>query len=190
VGFMAFSSLSIICASALYFVRTHFAFDEILSWIFTSPETKFKIIWLVWNPPFLILGILSSLILAAVAQSLFLKIIIFFQKRDLSWLHLLIFTFWVPANALFSIPLAVIFFRMLHKPGFVLISAVILGILAFWLAVRMLRGTIIILQLARLQSLLISLVIFLAFAGLLFTLFERSHAVIAFSRYWSSFILR
>jgi hypothetical protein len=186
VGLTAFSSIAVIASSFLYFMRTRQVFDEILSWLFFSPAVKSIVIWLVWNPLVLIIVMTLSFLFCAMIQSILFRIIIFFQRRYVKPLNIFAFVLWVPANLLFTLPLAIIFYRMLNKPELVSTGMVVLAVLLIWLLVRMIRAVTIVLQLSKLKYLVIYGLSFLVLACLLLYYFEHSHSFTAFFPYWWS----
>ncbi len=186
MGLASFLTVSTLLASLIFFLRENSLFDELLTWFFPNSTAKNQAIALIWNPERMILLLTVVMVGLALLQSILYKLIVLWQRRYLRFSQILTFSFWVPANFIFALPLAVVLFRALSRSNLVTLSLVYLGIMLFWFMVRSLRGTKVILQTTTFRAFLV------VAAGLFFILLaaglymEQTRAMTAFaSYYWS-----
>ncbi len=186
MGLASFLTISTLLASLIFFLRENSLFDELLTWFFPNSTAKNQAIALIWNPERMIILLTALMVGLALLQSFVYKMIVFWQRRYLRFSQILTFTFWVPANFIFALPLAVVLFRALSRSNLVTLCLVYLGIMLFWFLVRVLRGTKVILQTTTIRAFLV------VAAGLFFILLaaglylEQTRVITAYaSYYWS-----
>lgn len=186
MGLASFVTMSTLLASLIFFLRENSLFDELLTWLFPSGLAKNQAIALIWNPERMIALLTAVMVGMALLQSFLYKLVVLWQRRFLRFSQILTFTFWVPANFIFALPLAVVLFRALSRSNLVTLSLIYFGIILFWFFVRVLRGTRVILQITFFRALLV-LAAGLFFVALAIGIYlEQTRALTAFaSYYWS-----
>ncbi len=184
MGIATFLIISIFAASFAYFLRFNSYFDEMLTWLFAHPATKFRVLWLIWHPAAFLPAFVFLLVVIAALQVMLLKVITFIQGRYLRLGQLTAFVLWVPANMLLSLPLAIIFYRALGKPNLVIPSLIYLGAMVLWFAVRTFRGTKVILQITIWKTMLLYLIAILLLVFTVGAYLESSRSITAYFDYY------
>ncbi len=186
VGTTCIVTLSLIFASYIYFLRSSSSFDNILTWFFSNPQLKYKVIWLIWHPILLVLFFIIFLYLLILLQSVLFKIVAFFQHRYIKWTQFLTFVLWVPASLLFAAPIAIILYRLLERSTFVLPVSALLLIILLWTILRIFRATKVILQLSNLQTFILYIFVLGLFIAGFGGYLEYHRSLLAYSGYFIS----
>ena len=186
MGLTSFLTMSTLLASLIYFFRDSSLFDEMLTWLFPKVTAKDRAIGLIWHHEMMIIVLTGIMVGLALLQSFLYKMIVFGQNRYLRFSQIVTFTFWVPANFIFALPLAVVFFRVLSQANLVTASLIYFAAILLWFFFRAWRGTKVILQINLFHALLIMLTGIAIIALSLGLYLEHSRALTAyFSYYWS-----
>lgn len=186
IGLTSFLTLGTLLASLAYFLRDNTIFDELLTWSFPGIAAKEKVLNLFWHPELLILLFTALLLTMALLQSVIFKMVILGQRRYLRFGQIVAFTFWIPANFIFALPLAVVLFRILSQSNLVTAGLIYLAIIVLWFIFRAMRGTRVILQTTPLRVLLLLLGSLFTVLLILGLYLEKSRAIMAYaSYYWS-----
>jgi hypothetical protein len=188
IGMTSFLTLATILASFVFFLRDHSLFDEILTWFFPNANAKNQAIRLIWHPEMLVLFFTGILFGLALLQSFIYKIFVIGQHRYLRFSQILAFVFWVPANFIFALPLAVVLFRALSRSSLISVSLFYFIIIVLWFILRSVRGAKVIMQVSAGKAILLQL------AGLALVFFviglylEQSRALLAYAAYYWSLL--
>ena len=186
IGLTSFLTMGTLLASLVYFLRDNTIFDELLTWAFPGIAAKEQVLRLFLHPEMLILLFTALLLAMALLQSLIFKMVILGQRRYLRFGQIVAFTFWIPANFIFALPLAVVLFRILSQSNLVTAGLIYLGIIIIWFVFRALRGTRVILQTTPLRVMLLLLGVLFTVLLILGLYMEKSRAIMAYaSYYWS-----
>jgi hypothetical protein len=190
VGLCYCCSIAIILSSLAYYMRQNMYFDEILSWCFSNARTKAKIIWLIWHPLAFILTTTLVLMTVASLQALFLKLSVLLRGRNVKWRNIFVFVFWVPSHLLFSMPLAILFYRFLDNPDLVTFSAIYGGTLILWFFIRSYKGIKVLLQLSAIRSAVFCGFMFLGTSLAIFVWLETTRSLLDYSQYYLSILTK
>ncbi len=188
VGLASFVTMSTLLASLVYFLRENSLFDEMLTWFFPSATAKDQAIRLIWHPERMILVFTGMMIGVALLQSLVYKMVVFGQRRYLRFSQIVTFTFWVPANFIFALPLAVVLFRMLAQSSLVTAALIYFMVILIWFFLRALRGTWVILQISFFKTLLVVIAAVGILALVIGLYLEQSRAMLAYSAYYRALL--
>ena len=186
IGLASFLTMATLLASFVFFLRENTFFDELLTWFFPNGTAKNQAIRLIWHPEMLVLAFTGLLVTLALLQSFIYKMVVFGQRRYLRFSQIVTFTFWVPANFIFALPLAVVLFRVLSRSNLVTASLIYFAVIVLWFFLRALRGTRVILQITAFRAVLLLAAGAMIIALALGLYLEQSRAMLAYaSYYWS-----
>ena len=184
-GVINFLLPALIIASAAFYARTQPLFDHFLSWLFKDPDVKYRVIWLIWKPQYLIPLLTIGMLSLAILQSLLIKFIVVLQRRSIRLRQIVAFCLWLPSNLLFLFPLSIAVFRTLERQNLHLAVAIAIILVLLWLFLRMLRGLRVMLQYSVGQMFLLFLFLGAAVA-VLGMLLERNSSFISYIKYFFS----
>lgn len=184
IGLTAFITIATIATSVIFYLRNNSYFDELLTWYLPNATAKNQAINLIWRPGAMILLITAIFISLAILQSIIYKIAVIGQRRFLRFFQILAFVLWVPANFIFTLPLAVILFRMLEKWSFVHAATLYFLIIFIWFFFRSVRGMRVILQVSTFRAFLLQILFAAIIIFVLGSYFEQTHKVIAYADYY------
>jgi len=188
VGLASFLTMSTLVASLVYFLRENSLFDEVLTWLFPGGAAKSQAIGLIWHPERMIAVFTGLMIGMSLLQSLVYKMVVFGQRRYLRFSQIVTFTFWVPANFIFALPLAVVLFRILAQSSLVTAGLAYFAIILVWFFLRALRGTRVILQISFFKTLLVIIAAAATLALVLGLYLEQSRAMLAYGAYYRALL--
>ncbi|HOT96030.1 MAG TPA: hypothetical protein PLG50_00300 [bacterium] len=188
VGLASFLTMSTLLASLVFFLRENSLFDEILTWFFPGATAKDQAILLIWHPERMIFVFTGLMIGIALLQSLVYKMVVFGQHRYLRFSQIVTFTFWVPANFIFALPLAVVLFRILTQSNLVMAALIYFVLILVWFFLRALRGTRVILQISFLKTLLVVIAAAGIIALVIGLYLEQSRAMLAYAAYYRALL--
>jgi hypothetical protein len=188
IGVASFLTMSTLLASLVFFFRENSMVDEVLTWFFPNSTAKNQAINLIWHPETMI-GLFTGLMIGlALVQSLVYKMVVFGQRRYLRFSQIVTFTFWVPANFIFALPLAVVLFRVLAQSNLVMASLIYFALILIWFFLRAWRGSKVALQITLFQALLVLIASSAIIAVVIGLYLEQSRAMVAYANYyWSLF---
>jgi hypothetical protein len=171
-GFSSLATLTIIVASIIHYLHANWLFDYFLTWLFPSQAFKYKVIWIIWHP-FALMGIILLSFLVFIAlQVLFIKVLTLFQSRFIRVSQILTLFLWVPVNFYFLLPLALVIYRALDRPGFHMPMLIYIALILVWFIIRSFRGLLVLLQFSAWRLILLSILLLGLVSGFLFVLIQ------------------
>jgi hypothetical protein len=112
------------------------------------------------------------------------------RRRNVKWRSVFTFVLWVPANLLFSLPLAIVFYRFLGNPNLVAVSAVYCGFLLLWYFIRGSKAIGVLLQFSTFRSFLINGISVITIAVIAIFWLDMTRSFLAYSQYYLSILIR
>ena len=187
-GVVAFTSLTLIFTGIIYHFRNTMLFDEILTWLFSTPQAKGKIIYIIQHPSIAVVVSIAGFFIILIIQAFIFKVFIFFQKRFLKLPKIISFLFGVPANLVLLLPVALVFDRILSKTAFIIPAYFLVLLFIIWFLVRVFRGLEVILQLSTFKTLLFCLVQFLFVILCIGLYFHLTKSILYYAPYYFSLL--
>lgn len=183
-GVSSLTTLTIIVASVIHYLHTHWLFDYFLTWLFPNQALKYKVIWIIWHP-FALMGIIFLSFFVFIAlQVLFIKVLTLFQNRFIRVSQILTLFLWVPVNFYFLLPLALVIYRALDRPGFHMPMLIYIVLVLIWFIIRSFRGLLVLLQFSAWRLVLLSILLLGVVSGLFFVVIQPQLNVTGYLPYF------
>lgn len=162
LGMIVSIATAIVVSSMLYHFRDSWALDNALSVLLVFDDIKETVVHLIWNPLlfityFSIFFFLMLLLIAAI-----LMIISPLFKAKIYPFHAYSITMWSTPPLLILVPMGMILYRVMESSMYVVPAIVVVGLLLFWVLMRLLKGISIIFDAATIRVYLLG---FISVAG-------------------------
>jgi len=140
-------TLAVVLSGLLYHFRQDRMADYLLTQILVWDSVKEAVVYATWNPAEGILAFTGVFLALSVLLSMFVRIGSLFVRTRIQWLHSYTTVVWASVPLVFLSPVGMSLFKILQTPFYVLPALLLLGLFGFWVLVRMLKGTSVILDL-------------------------------------------
>lgn len=143
LAFVIAVTLSTVFSSVLTHYRDNHLLDNLLSQVLVD-SLKEWFVFLVWDPPKFILEFSGLILLAFIVLMLLVKLCAMMIRVRVSIYHAVSITIWSLLPFIALIPVAMILFRVLETPMYIIPSFALVGLLTLWAMYRLLKGVSII----------------------------------------------
>lgn len=147
LAFMISLTLAVVLSGLLYHFRQDRIADYLLTQILVWDSVKEAVVSATWNPAEGILTFTGVFLALSVLLSIFVRIGSFFVRTRIQWLHTYTTVVWASVPLVFLSPVGMSLFKILQTPFYVLPVFLLLALFAFWILVRTLKGTSVLLDL-------------------------------------------
>jgi hypothetical protein len=146
IGCIGSLSASLLVANIMYFLRTDYTFDYLISLIVHSTWLKQWINFASWNPLANIAVLTAVFFGTLLLFSLFLRIAAFFTKRPILLFDTYSVSMWAVLPVIMLAPFGLVLYRLLSIPSLEVIAIVTIGVFHIWVVTRLLKGSAIVLD--------------------------------------------
>jgi hypothetical protein len=128
-----------VLASILTHYRENILLDNLLSQLL-SDRTKEWLVYLVWKPAEFIAVVAVLVFVKLLAIAIIVRAISAVVKTRVQFYHALSVTTWATLPCIAFIPVAMILYRLMETPMYVMPVFVLLGLVTLWAFLRLLKG--------------------------------------------------
>jgi hypothetical protein len=146
IGFVGSLSAALLVGNIMYFLRTDYTFDFLISLIVHSVWLKKWINYACWNPLANIAVLTLVFFGALLVFSLLLRIAAFFFKKQILLFDTYSVSMWAVLPVIMLAPFGLILYRLLEIPFLEILAIVIVGVFHIWVLTRLLKGSAIVLD--------------------------------------------
>lgn len=141
LGVVIASSVGLIIASLLHFMRTDGEIEYLLHLLLPSPQLYEGLRFIVWRPALAVLVCSGFVLLTFLVFALLLRIGAMFVRGRILVRDTFTIVVWSALPLVILLPLAIAFYQVLSADAMSVWVPLIIGIITIWFIVRMLRAT-------------------------------------------------
>lgn len=140
LGIIVSVASAIVISSILYHFRGSWVLDNLLSYLLVYDNAKEVAVRLIWSPLqcIVVLSLMFFVKLLVIAGAM-LALSPLFKSRIYPF-HAYAITMWSTPPLIALVPLGMILFRLMESSVYVIPSLIIVGVLMFWVVLRLLKG--------------------------------------------------
>jgi len=171
-----------ILSSILSHYRDNLFLDNMLSQ-FMSDTVKDWFVRLVWSPPKFILAISCLILLKLFVLTLLVKLISMIVRTHVFYYHSLSITLWSMLPYVVLIPVAMVLYRVIESPEYVLPAFIAMALTTVWVLARLLKGISIIYDVFPMKVYAIGVAVILLCAALAYGYFDYTRSTSIYLKY-------
>lgn len=177
LGLVVSLAVAIVGSSVLLHFRDNEILDSLLSYLLVSDVAKETVVRLIWNPLECI-GVGAAIVFALliVAAGIVHALRLAVRVRIFAY-HAYTVTVWSTAPLLVLVPVGMVLYRVLDSSVYIVPVFVLLGVLALWVLIRMLKGVSIISDVLPMKVYATGFLLVASLAAVIYVYYDYTQAV-------------